>query len=179
MTISNDEVAGSPSGNPSKCPAITRWPVEETGRYSVRPSTMPSRIATERGMENRKRSSLSSPPGGATVARDRSDRVDARDSRRGCGLRIGAKDLMVDVELRAQRQHVSGDPIERGRHRARGFEKARDALVERFGQKETRRPALENRGRAHDRPADGARDLVPHRHRHEPTQRGAQRTQSK
>src|SRR5580700_10923298 len=108
MTISNDDVAGSPSGNPSKCPTITRWPVEETGRYSVRPSTMPSRIATERGIENSNRSSLSSPPGGATVARDGSDRVDARDSRRACGLGIGAKDLMVDLELRAQRPYVSG-----------------------------------------------------------------------
>src|SRR5580704_17653256 len=50
MTISNDAVAGSSSRRPRRCPARTRWPVEETGRYSVRPSTIPSRTATSRGM---------------------------------------------------------------------------------------------------------------------------------
>src|SRR5206468_180431 len=31
--------------NPSRWPATMRWPVDETGRNSVRPSTIPSRIA--------------------------------------------------------------------------------------------------------------------------------------
>src|SRR5262245_49013029 len=31
--------------NPRRCPATMRWPVDETGRNSVRPSTIPSRIA--------------------------------------------------------------------------------------------------------------------------------------
>jgi hypothetical protein len=34
----------SSTGRPSSFSAIVRWPVEETGRYSVRPSTMPRMI---------------------------------------------------------------------------------------------------------------------------------------
>src|SRR5258708_6378123 len=35
---------------PSQCSAISRWPVLETGRNSVRPSTMPSTTACSRSL---------------------------------------------------------------------------------------------------------------------------------
>src|SRR5215207_3531174 len=124
--------AHSSALNPNSSVARIRWPVEETGRYSVTPSTMPrmmtrKRIGTARGLGLVDRGDVHAAPREAVAAvhaepfrRDRSERRRANSEGFETGRSLGRDIVVLEHEPLVARQRRARKEAEPGQECGRG-----------------------------------------------------------